>query len=271
MGNRRISRDVKIAALNLYEQGHLSIKQILACVGFSRSTFFRVLHLWRTVGDVVRPQNRTGRPRLLHHDDVDHLIQLIHHRPDWFLDELLNLLKHNRFISVHYTMIHRELERAGMSTKKLDEIAEERSEPSRLDYVREISEIPANYIAFLDETSKNDKTPGRRLGRAKKGKRAVKRRKAVRGRRLTATGVLTSRGMLTSTVVEGSMHRDQFLGFLEHQVVSLLYCSVLFSLKTVLQLPLCSPYPGPLSVLVMDNARIHHGEEIIQLCDRFRQ
>ncbi|KAJ7304645.1 hypothetical protein DFH08DRAFT_758666 [Mycena albidolilacea] len=219
MGNRRISRDVKIAALNLYEQGHLSIKKILAWVGFSRSTFFCVLRLWRTTGDVVRPQNRTGRPRVLHHD-IDYLISLIHHRPDSFLDELLNLLKHNRFISVHYTTIHRELERAGMSTKKLDEVAEERSEPSRLDYIREISQIPADCIAFLDETSKNDKTPGRRLGRAKKGKRATKRRKAVRGRRLTATGVLTSRGILTSTVVEGSMHHDQFLSFLEHQDAS---------------------------------------------------
>jgi hypothetical protein len=158
-----------------------------------------------------------------------------------------------------------------MSTKKLDEVAEERSEPSRLDYIREISQIPADCFAFLDETSKNDKTPGRRLGRAKKGKRATKRRKAVRGRRLTATGVLTSRGMLTSTVVEGSMHRDQFLGFLEHQVVSFPYCSVVISLKPVFQLPLCSPYPGPSSVLVMDNARIHHGEQIIELCDRFRQ
>jgi hypothetical protein len=158
-----------------------------------------------------------------------------------------------------------------MSTKKLDEVAEERSEPSRLDYIREISQIPADCFAFLDETSKNDKTPGRRLGRAKKGKRATKRRKAVRGRRLTATGVLTSRGMLTSTVVEGSMHRDQFLSFLEHQVASFPYYYMLFSLKTVLQLPLCSPYPGPSSVLVMDNARIHHGDEIIGLCDRFSE
>jgi transposase len=129
MGNRRISRDVKIAALNLYEQGHLSVNQILACVGFSRSTFFRVLHLWRTTGDVVRPQNRTGRPRLLHHDDVDHLIQLIHHRPDWFLDELLNLLKHNRFISVHYTTIHRELERAGCPRKSLTKLLKSEAIP----------------------------------------------------------------------------------------------------------------------------------------------
>jgi hypothetical protein len=34
-------------------------------------------------------------------------------------------------------------------------------------------------------------------------------------------------------------------------------------------MPLCSAYPGPLSVLVMDNARIHHGEEILELADRF--
>jgi transposase len=34
-------------------------------------------------------------------------------------------------------------------------------------------------------------------------------------------------------------------------------------------MPLCAPYPGPLSVLVMDNARIHHGDEILELADRF--
>ncbi|KAJ7435679.1 hypothetical protein B0H11DRAFT_1713419, partial [Mycena galericulata] len=73
MGNRRISRDVKIAALNLWEQGHLPLKVILSCVGFSRRTFFRLLKLWRTIGDVERPSNRTGRPRELHRTDIDHL------------------------------------------------------------------------------------------------------------------------------------------------------------------------------------------------------
>ena len=36
-------------------------------------------------------------------------------------------------------------------------------------------------------------------------------------------------------------------------------------------MPLCSPFPGPLSVLVMDNAKIHHGAEILELAERFRR
>jgi hypothetical protein len=48
------------------------------------------------------------------------------------LDELLHLLETNRFISVHYITIHRELERAGVSPKKLKCIAlrERRGETS---------------------------------------------------------------------------------------------------------------------------------------------
>ncbi|KAJ7245495.1 hypothetical protein C8J57DRAFT_979915, partial [Mycena rebaudengoi] len=99
--------------------------------------------------------------------DVEYLVRLVRHQPDWFLSELLNLLKHNRFVSVHYTTIHRELERAGMSTKQLTVIAIERSELSRTDYVREVSYYPAHYLSFLDETSKNDKTPACRHGRSR--------------------------------------------------------------------------------------------------------
>jgi transposase len=110
MPNRHIGCDVKIAALNLYEQGHLSIQQILACVGFLCSNFFRILHLWRTTGDAVRSHRRAGQFRILHNNNIDFLLRLIRQHPDYFLDELHELLKDNHFISVHYTAIHLELE-----------------------------------------------------------------------------------------------------------------------------------------------------------------
>ncbi|KAJ7254524.1 hypothetical protein C8J57DRAFT_1011292, partial [Mycena rebaudengoi] len=106
----------------------------------------RCLKSWQTTGDVVKYEKNTGRPRILHYDDQQYLPRLVRHSPDWFLDELLCLLKTNHFISVHYTTIHRELERMGMSTKQLTVIAAECSEPCRWDFARKVAPYPAEYL-----------------------------------------------------------------------------------------------------------------------------
>ncbi|KAF8500286.1 Homeodomain-like protein, partial [Russula emetica] len=129
MGYHRISRDVKIAAIKLYEQDLLSLDNILDCCGFSERTFYRILKLWRETGDVIHlSRSLQGRLRTLDHNDVQYLLHLIQENPDYFLDELLCLLKTNRFISVHYATIYRELKRHGVSLKKLKRVAKERSE-----------------------------------------------------------------------------------------------------------------------------------------------
>jgi hypothetical protein len=100
---RKISQDVKLTAMHLHEHQLLSLENILACVGFSESTFWRILKLWCETGDVVSISNRIRRrPRILQCDDVLYLIRLVRHRPEWFLDELLVLLDTNHFRSVHY-------------------------------------------------------------------------------------------------------------------------------------------------------------------------
>ena len=37
----------------------------------------------------------------------------------------------------------------------------------------------------------------------------------------------------------------------------------------LIQMPLTTPFPGPRSVLVLDNARIHHGPEVEDLAAEF--
>jgi transposase len=150
----------------------LPLSDILACVGFSECTFYRVLKLWRETSDIVSHQhgNLMGWPHLLHYDDIQYLLHLVQHRPDWFLDEFLKLLKHNRFVSVHYTTLFRELECGGMSHKKLKIIAKERNEPLCNDYMRHMAQYSPEQLRFLDETSKNDKTSGCHYGRGKKGR-----------------------------------------------------------------------------------------------------
>jgi transposase len=165
----KISRDVKIAALNLYESDILPLEDILACVGFSKCTFYQILKLWKETGDVVTHRHANkGCFRLLHHNDIQYLLWLIQHCPDWFLDELLDLLWTNRFISIHYTTIHRELAHAGMSLKKLKVIAKERNEPLQHDYMQRMAHYTPEQLGFLDETSKNDKMPAQRRGRIRR-------------------------------------------------------------------------------------------------------
>jgi transposase len=123
MPYRKISPDVKIAAIRLYERDLLPLEDILDCCRFSRRTFFRILRLWRTTGDVV---NHTygcrGKHRILVTDDVQYLLRLVRHRPDWFQDELADHLLKNRFISVNFSTICRELKRVGFSLKKLKKL-----------------------------------------------------------------------------------------------------------------------------------------------------
>jgi transposase len=230
MGFRKVSRDVKIAAIKLNERGLLELQDILDCCGFSMRTWYRVLKLWRETGDVINPtKSLRGRLRSLDRNDVEYLLRLIRQNPDYFLDELLYLLKTNRFISVHYTTIHQELERAGVSRKKLKWIALERDETRHADFVRRMAQYSPEEIGFLDEMSKDERTPGRRYGRSKKGTRAEKKQVFVRGRRTSTEALLTLDGIVAGTVVEGSMTKALFLEYLEFTVVSPLWCSTDFS------------------------------------------
>ncbi|KAI6112571.1 hypothetical protein F5141DRAFT_1003391 [Pisolithus sp. B1] len=118
-----ISHDVKLAAICLYERGLVDFLDILEVCDMSSHTFYRILKLWRETGDVVKllDKNKQGWPCLLNHEDIKYLVQLICQKPDYFLNELLHLLQTNHFISIHFSVIHQELECAGMSRKKTQE------------------------------------------------------------------------------------------------------------------------------------------------------
>ncbi|KIK25777.1 hypothetical protein PISMIDRAFT_96220, partial [Pisolithus microcarpus 441] len=58
---------------------------------------------------------------------------------------------------------------------------------------------------------------------------------------------LTLNGIITYNIIEGLVDTEWFIKFLREQM------------------PFTNPYPGPHSVLVMDNCHIHHGSEIWHL------
>jgi hypothetical protein len=125
-------------------------------------------------------------------------------------------------------------------------------------------------LGFLGEVSKDERTPARHYGRSRKGRRAVKKQVLVRGRCTSTEALLTLNGIVAGTVVKGSMTKAMYMDYLAFSVVS--YASNLISsflILSPLQLPQCFAFPGLLNVLVMDNAKIHHRQEILDLVAEF--
>ena len=80
---------------------------------------------------------------------LKYLLVLIEQNPDYFLDELLYLLKTSWFISMHYATIHHTLEHTGMSCQKLKKIAYEHSEPLCADFIGRMAKYDPDELGFF--------------------------------------------------------------------------------------------------------------------------
>ncbi|KAJ7675267.1 hypothetical protein B0H17DRAFT_946088 [Mycena rosella] len=239
MPNRRISDDLKEAALRLQDRGRDTTKEILQIICFSRSTLHRTCRHKVLTGHVTKAAaHGRGRPRTLAECDADYLVRLAKHKSTTFLDEYRDRLERYRFLPASLSTIHCTFIRARMSLKQIQKMAAERTPLSRADYSRRISIYPTDYLICIDEVSKDDRTYNRIFGHAE--------------------------GIIGARVVEGSLCRKTYVEFLRDSVVSFpAFCQT--PEPTVIQMPLTTPYPGPRSVLVMDNAHIHHVVEVEEL------
>ncbi|KAF8834572.1 hypothetical protein BDN67DRAFT_868454, partial [Paxillus ammoniavirescens] len=61
---------------------------------------------------------------------------------------------------------------------------------------------------------------------------------------------LASSGIIALDIFEGAVTKEQFITFIRDQVS-----------------PKLTPYPGPRSVVVLDNCSIHHDEEVRRIVE----
>ena len=98
---------------------------------------------------------------------------------------------------------------------------------------------------FIDETGSGRRNSIRKYGYGVRGLTPVTQHLCVNGNRISAIGVLSTRGIEDSYIVESSVNADTFLKFIERSL-----------------LPIIQSFDGenPRSIVVLDNASIHHVE-----------
>ncbi|PPQ90786.1 hypothetical protein CVT25_010287 [Psilocybe cyanescens] len=168
--------------------------------------------------------------------------------PVIYLDEVHVRLIQYCNINVSLSTISHTLHKLALSWKQVSPAAAERNELLHATWQAAYAEIPADYIVWLDESSVDDHTNQQQMGWAQVGQACVHREFFVHGQRYSVLPALTCDSYIALDIFEGSVNKERFLAFLNEQL----------ALKL-------NPYPGPNSVVILDNCTIHHDKDIERL------
>jgi transposase len=153
-------------------------------------------------------------------------------------------------LQVSVATVSRTLSRARWSRKAVKARAAERSRALRILWIGRQAMWTADQLVFLDESASNERTGDRKFGWAPTGRECEVSRPFKRSERWSILPALSVNGYLSYLIYQGSITAEIFELFLEQQV-----------------LPHCTPYPGPRSILILDNASIHKSARLRDLCE----
>ena len=96
-------------------------------------------------------------------------------------------------------------------------------------------------LIYIDESAANERSLDRKYGWSTKGTPARLISSAKRSAKWSILPVYTYDGFIAWDIIRGSYNSHLFVNFVREKVI-----------------PFTNPFPGPRSVLIMDNAAIHH-------------
>lgn len=130
--------------------------------------------------------------------------------------------------------------------------AQQRSDELRKQFQEQVSIYDPSMLVFVDECGSDKRSALRRYGYALRGKRAVTEKLLVRGKRFSAIGILCIDGIVDVYTTDGSVDGEKFCTFVERNL-----------------LPQLLPFNGinPRSVVIIDNAPIHHVDDAVQMIE----
>jgi len=207
-----------------------------------RATIYRISRSLRLLGtSYPPPSTHLGRRRRITPFIEEDLVDLLSTRPTLYLDEIAYHLLVEHGVAVSEATISNTLRRISFSRKVTQRVAAQRNEAKRLEYYINLASYTAKQLVFVDESAANERTLDRKYGWAPKGFPAIDIKILHRSTRWSILPAYTVDGYPENTLItQGLVNGETFANWLEESV-----------------LPQCMPFPGPRSVLVMDNCSTH--------------
>ena len=229
-----------------------TIEQVAHDTYVSHSSVERFVHLFHTTGDVTSLQQKHGPNRKLSEFEELTVLQSFLNKPGIYLSEVQEDLFDITGTWVDIATICRTAKRLGLRRQKMKKVADRRSDVLRACYMVEIEEFHPDMLVFIDETGCERRNLVRKYGYGLRGIPPVSHQLLVYGKRVSAIGVITTRGVEDAYLVDGNVNGKIFLDFVQRCLLDVI-----------------QPFDGnnPRSVVVLDNASIHHLETVVDLIE----
>lgn len=209
----------------------------------SIGTVHNICKLFKQTGSVEPSKHGHSSTRMLSKYDELQVVGLLLENPNLYLHEVCRKVSTNIGVDVSDSTICRILRRHGLTRKKTQQVALQRSGIFRGDFMAEMSFFNVDQIVWLDETGCDRRDHIRKMGYAMKGERPVCNRLLHRGQRISAVMAMCSEGVIAVDLQIGTFNGDKFVDFITGTLVPEMHQFDGSSTK---------------SVLVMDNCAIHH-------------
>ena len=238
-----LSTDLRWRIVWLYHFKQMSCKDIADIFHIHISTVRRIIALYNQCGDVEPVQHVHGPHRLLQDIERSEIATILVANPAIYLDELQQELYSKTGTWASISTVFRTIRQMGFTRKKIRHVAIQQSEERRTEF---IEYIPANMIVWLDETGSDRRKERRKFGYHLRGMTPVCYTHTIRGQRLNSIAIMSAEGLQDFNIYEGNIDGKTFYDFVQRCL-----------------LPILKPFNSR-SVVVMDNASIHHPNKVVK-------
>ena len=233
----------------------LSYRKIGENLNVDPATVCRIVTAFDRTGSVKKAQYPKGQSHYLQKvTDVDKfvLIEAVVEQPGIYLHELQQHLLHETGTQLSLSSICNFLHHNGFTRQKLARVALQRSDRLRSQYLENISIFKADMLVFIDESGSDRRDCLRKYAYSLRGQPAKALTLYNRGRHVSSIAAMSMQGVLEMSFIEGGVCAETFKAFIEEKLISKL-----------------RPFNcvNSNSILIMDNASIHHAQDVVQLVE----
>ena len=189
------------------------------------------------------------RERLITDCMRDRLREYLSENSDRYLEEMRALLFEEFDVLVSISTISRSLRSMRWSKKVNHRRAKEQNPDLRDFYLYKISQLRSWQLVFIDETGCDRLVGFRKKGWDPRGVTPVQVARFHRGKRYQILPAYCQDGVMLAKIFPGTTNSTLFEDFIEQL------------------LPRCGRWLEPRSVLIMDNASIHHSGRVKRMCE----